>query len=89
MKKKLLSILLVGVMIVSVLGGCGSKDPDATKDPDPTNTTDNNGGKTGDTNVDGKPEYSEITVEIFDRGTDGGKPTLQTTIILIGLRKRF
>jgi putative aldouronate transport system substrate-binding protein len=73
MKKKLLSILLVGVMIVSVLGGCGSKDPDATKDPDPTNTTDNNGGKTGDTNVDGKPEYSEITVEIFDRGTDGGK----------------
>ncbi|HPU63304.1 MAG TPA: hypothetical protein PK304_04055, partial [Mobilitalea sp.] len=78
MKKKLLSILLVCMMIVTVLGGCGKKNGG--------NETQDTGAKTespekapeqkqnDETPVaDEKPPYSEITVEVFDRGTDGGK----------------
>jgi putative aldouronate transport system substrate-binding protein len=78
MKKKLLSILLVSMLIVSVLGGCGSKNDDK-KDPGkeatkaPTQAPDNKDDGEDEPVVDEKPEYSEITVEIFDRGTDGGK----------------
>jgi putative aldouronate transport system substrate-binding protein len=61
-------------MIVSVLGGCKAK----TDDPAPTEeTTTTEPTKAPEATaapvVDAKPEYSEITVEIFDRGTDGGK----------------
>ena len=78
MKKKLLSILLVCMLVVSVLGGCkkdGDKNPgNTTPTKTPTDSNDNGGDKDngGDPVVE-KPEYSEITVEIFDRGTDGGK----------------
>lgn len=75
MKRKLLSVLLICLMVVSVLGGCGSKNKDkqeASSDKAPTSaptkTEDNAAVK-----EDEKPAYSEITVEIFDRGTDGGK----------------
>ena len=81
MKKKLLSILLVVMLVVSVLGGCGTKDGDDKKDPGkdatktPTQAPDNQDEDDKDDVpvVDEKAEYSEITVEIFDRGTDGGK----------------
>ncbi|MDD4113002.1 MAG: extracellular solute-binding protein, partial [Herbinix sp.] len=82
MKKKLLSILLVSMLLVSVLGGC-AKDGDDTKDPGkdatkaptqaPADDADKDKDKDPEPVVDEKPEYSEITVEIFDRGTDGGK----------------
>ena len=79
MKKKLLSILLVFMLVVSVLGACGTKNGDDTKDPGkeatkaPTKAPDKEGEDVFDEPVDELPEYSEITVEIFDRGTDGGK----------------
>jgi len=77
MKKKLLSILLVCMMIVTVLGGCGKKNggnntqDSGTKNESPTNTPDKQDNETPV--ADEKPPYSEITVEVFDRGTDGGK----------------
>lgn len=81
MKKKLLSLILVSIMIVSVLGGCGSKNDDKDKksnqveEKDPTKAPEKDGADVPDEPdvTDSKPEYSEITVEIFDRGTDGGK----------------
>lgn len=78
MKKKLLSILLVSMLIVSVFGGCGKKDgDDPGTDPTTAPTQAPDGQDTEDSGedpvVDELPEYSEITVEIFDRGTDGGK----------------
>jgi len=61
-------------------GGCGSKNGDkdakdpGTKTESPTKAPDKKDDKTDDQPVaDEKPEYSEITVEVFDRGTDGGK----------------
>ncbi len=77
MKRKWMSLILACLMIFTLLGGCGKKDasegnnvsgtpaPEATKAPDATDSPE-------DTEPE-KPEYSEITVEIFDRGTDGGK----------------
>lgn len=77
MKKKLLSILLVCMLVVSVLGGCGSKSDDKdAQDPGTETQAPTKAPETDDDEtpvVDEKPEYSEITVEIFDRGTDGGK----------------
>ena len=95
MKKKLLSVLLAGFMVLS-LAACGndggSATPDATQ-PDTqapaADTTDNaaadntEGGDTTEaeapadpTNgelVDGKfAETRKITVEVYDRGNDGG-----------------
>ena len=95
MKKKLLSVLLAGCMVLS-LAACGndggSATPDATQ-PDTqapaADTTDNaaadntEGGDTTEaeapadpTNgelVDGKfAETRKITVEVYDRGNDGG-----------------
>jgi putative aldouronate transport system substrate-binding protein len=80
MKKRLLSILLVCMLIVSVLGGCGSKNGDDAKDSGneptkaPTKAAEQkDDNKDVDEPVAELPEYSEITVEVFDRGTDGGK----------------
>ena len=59
MKKKLVSFLLAGVMVLS-LAACGGKDSD--------------GGSKGSSElVNGKfKETKKITVEIYDRGNDGG-----------------
>ncbi|MBH1939623.1 extracellular solute-binding protein [Mobilitalea sibirica] len=80
MKRKLLSIILVCAMMISVLGGCKSKKEDDPVTTDPSNdkaTTapadKEDDGDDSSAATDDKPEYSEITVEIFDRGTDGGK----------------
>lgn len=74
MKKKLLSILLISVLIVSVLGGCGTKNDDKTDSGNKAPTQDpGKQDNDGQPVVDDKPEYSEVTVEIFDRGTDAGK----------------
>lgn len=74
MKKKLLSVLLVSLMTVIVLAGCSKNDGDTeTGKLSPTVSPDEN-EKTDDNAADNeKPPYSEITVEVFDRGTDGGK----------------
>lgn len=85
MKRKWLSLILICVMIVSIFGGCKSKTNDtlsvkdestesSTPESTPTTTAEDS-ATTEDNNAatDEKPEYSEITVEIFDRGTDGGK----------------
>ena len=75
MKRKWLSLILACIMIVSVLGGCKAK----TDDPAPTDqgTTTTEPTKAPEATAApaeaAKPEYSEITVEVFDRGTDGGK----------------
>lgn len=78
MKRKWLSLILACVMIISVLGGCGSKANEETSTVEETNssetTTPSTDSVADDTNAtEVKPEFSEITVEIFDRGTDGGK----------------
>ncbi len=79
MKRKMLSFILACLMIVSVLGGCKSKNNDdtattndaavATKAP----TTAPVKAEDDAVVTEEKPEYSEITVEVFDRGTDAGK----------------
>ncbi len=72
MKRKLLSILLVCMLAVSILGGCGTVDKDGKDDTGKDTTTPTKAPDDPKDN-DNKPEYSEITVEIFDRGSDGGK----------------
>lgn len=81
MKKKWLSLILVCLMIISVLGGCKSKSDDTpvtadkgTETGEPAQTQTSADDSKNDTAAEpDKPEYSEITVEVFDRGTDGGK----------------
>lgn len=79
MKKRLISILLVSVMIASSFTACGKKN---TNDNTNNNTGSNNTTTTtpsanagDDELVDGKfKETRKITVEVFDRGNDGGTP---------------
>lgn len=79
MKRKWLSFILACLMIVSVLGACKSKDSQPSSKPEGTATKapTSEPAKSGDTKepetTDETTPYSEITVEIFDRGTDGGK----------------
>lgn len=70
MKQKVLSLFLACVMLVAVLSACSSNAevdlpeessaPPATEEPEESAEPE-------------LPEYAEITVEIFDRGTDGGR----------------
>ena len=77
MKRKWLSLILASIMIVSVLGGCKAKSEEVT--PTEQDTTVSEPTKAPEEEATAapveaaKPEYSEITVEVFDRGTDGGK----------------
>ncbi|MFA9379571.1 MAG: extracellular solute-binding protein [Acetanaerobacterium sp.] len=68
MKRKILSFVLACSMLVTLLAACSSPGdapvPASTPAPDTTSDVEAE---------DALPEYSEITVEIFDRGTDGGK----------------
>ena len=85
MKKRLLSMLLAGTMVVSMAGctsGDGGAEPTGVGTPDPetpvtqqTYEEDHNeieGGSAAEL-VDGKfAETRKITVEVYDRGNDGG-----------------
>ena len=89
MKRKLLSFILVFAMIITVFSGCGAKEKNESETANqgdnsttnaPTAVPDDSTAANSSTEADDKstaeeekPEYSEITVEIFDRGTDGGK----------------
>ena len=70
MKRRYISVILSGLMVLSALAACGSSNGTTTE------TTMNNTIVEGDTakNIDDeKPPLSQLTVEVFDRGTDGGK----------------
>ncbi|MBP1754403.1 MAG: putative secreted protein [Firmicutes bacterium] len=75
MKRRWLSLILACIMIVSVLGGCKAKtDEPVTTTPETTTSEPTKAPEATAAPVEAaKPEYSEITVEVFDRGTDGGK----------------
>lgn len=75
--KKILSILLVCVMLVASFTACGKKESTDTKTPDQnTGTNEETTPAPSDDNaeiVDGRfVETRKITVEVFDRGNDGG-----------------
>ncbi len=73
MKKRLLSFMVVCMMIISILGGCKSKTEEPSTNEPTVAPTSAPAEATAAPTEEAKPEYSEITVEIFDRGTDGGK----------------
>ncbi len=74
MKKRLISFMVVFVMIISILGGCGKKAEESGTSKEPTAApTTTQAEATAAPTEEAKPEYSEITVEVFDRGTDGGR----------------
>lgn len=79
MKKRVFSLMLVCVMLVSILGGCKKEaTPTETKSAEPTSApaaadADTDAEAPAATEAPALPEYSEITVEVFDRGTDAGK----------------
>jgi putative aldouronate transport system substrate-binding protein len=62
--KKSISILMATLMSVTILGGCSKPDSNATSQNSKTNDSEI---------VDGKfVKTREITVEVYDRGNDGG-----------------
>jgi putative aldouronate transport system substrate-binding protein len=77
MKRKWLSLLLACIMVFSVLGGCKAKTEEPAISEQETATTAPTKAPEAEATAapteEAKPEYSEITVEVFDRGTDGGK----------------
>lgn len=59
MKKKLLSVFLCGILITTMLGGCGDKAAD--------NAATKTATKTADSNATGAAKYPEfLTVDVFD-----------------------
>lgn len=83
--KKVISILLICCMIIGGLTACGNKkgaenSPTTTPSNEGKNTTDDKGSKDDSTStdenaeiVDGRfVETRQITVEVYDRGNDGG-----------------
>ncbi len=73
MKKRVFSLMLVCLMLVSILGGCKKETtPTDTPSADPTSAPAATEAP-ATTEAPALPEYSEITVEVFDRGTDAGK----------------
>lgn len=73
--KKLISILMLLVMVMTVVGGCGKKD-DAAKTTNSGQVKENTDTKAAADEaemVDGRfVETRKITVEVFDRGNEGG-----------------
>ncbi len=68
--KKLISILLVCIMVGTMLAGCNTESNN--NQPDPTSPASNENEQTAEI-VDGKfVNTRSITVEIYDRGNDGG-----------------
>ena len=77
--KKIFSTLMILVMVTMLFSGCGKKQsPTSSQKDNPSNTVTPKNDATSDTSsdaeiVDGKfVEKRQITVEIFDRGNDGG-----------------
>ena len=71
MKRKVLSLVLACFMLVAVLTACANKtDVETPAESTPAESTPAESEGPAESTP---PEYSEITVEIFDRGTDGGK----------------
>ena len=73
--KKLISILMLSVMVTTVFSGCGKK-PANTETANTSEVKENDETKVEVDNaelVDGKfKETRKITVEVFDRGNEGG-----------------
>lgn len=70
MKKKVLSLVLACFMLVAVLAACSKE----TAEPEASAPASAPAESTAPEATEAPlPEYSEITVEVFDRGTDGGK----------------
>jgi len=69
--KKILALLLVCFMLVSI-AACGSKKEEGAP-ADKGVTGEVTADKTNDAVDQPKPERTKIKVEVFDRGTDGGK----------------
>ena len=67
MKRRIIPLALAGVMLATLLGSCGT-----TSTPPPASTPESTSAPDSSSEA-ALPEYSEITVEVFDRGTDGGK----------------
>lgn len=75
MNRKRLSFIMACLMLVSMLAACSPSPSPAPATPPPASasTAPEVSATPEPTPEDVLPEYSEITVEIFDRGTDGGK----------------
>ena len=73
--KKLISILMLSVMVTTVFSGCGKKpaDTETTSTSEVKENVESTGeAETGEI-VDGRfTETRKITVEVFDRGNEGG-----------------
>ena len=76
MKKKI-SLLLACIMLIGLLAACTDNkqadSPEKTTAAPAAETAEKTETETTETQTDALPEYSEVTIEIFDRGTDGGK----------------
>lgn len=73
--KKIISTLMILVMVTMLFSGCGKKQSPANSEQEPkTNVETSENDTASDAEiVDGKfVETRQITVEIFDRGNDGG-----------------
>jgi putative aldouronate transport system substrate-binding protein len=68
MKRKVLSLFLACILLVAVLAACAK-----TTDTEESTPPESAPAVSEEPTPVPPPEYSEITVEIFDRGTDGGK----------------
>lgn len=70
--KKALILLLAFAMLLTV-AACGSKTESGNAAPAPSSGSDTSTQTSSGEPADKKPERTKIRVEVFDRGTDGGK----------------
>lgn len=69
MTRKIISLVLACLMVATVLTACGSGAAPAASSA----AASSEAASSAVSSADALPEYSEIVVEVFDRGTDGGK----------------
>ncbi|SDN53904.1 extracellular solute-binding protein [Acetanaerobacterium elongatum] len=69
MTRKIISLVLACLMAATVLTACGSGATPAAS----SSAASSEAASAPVSSGDALPAYSEITVEVFDRGTDGGK----------------
>jgi len=71
--KRVLSVLLASLMVVTTLAACGSNDSTAPSTTAPSSTVANSSTASNGQDLDGRfAETKTITVEVFDRNVDGG-----------------